>query len=276
MAKSPRNHKQKPSSTSPQKRQSKGGAASASLPPKTVSMLGLSALLLFGASACVPGQGQGQKRSKERWVTTENAQVDIDWDAVGEAYKKAEGPEDFERRVNEIYTGSEIISVAVQDEGERRQVVTGFFDRNVDGQVADAEKIFSIQRDVQSEEQGQYQIQGYGAYSHYRSPVWDIAAGMMLGSMISRAFSPGYRPMYGTPYVTPSSRRSTLQSQRTSYRKQNPQKFSRKGTNSRSGRSYGRNNRSFGGTRRSGGFGRRGGRFGAAADRGVKARVRLG
>lgn len=238
-------------------------------------MVGLSALLVFGTSACVPAPGQ--KRQQERWVTTQNTQVDIDWDAVGEAYKKAEGPEDFERRINEIYTGSEIISVAVHDEGESKQVVTGFFDRNLDGQVAEPEKIFAIQRELKSENQGQYQIQGYGHYSHYRSPVWDIAAGMMLGSMVSRAFSPGYRPMYSTPYVTPTSRRSTLSSQRMSYRKQNPQKFSRTGTKSRSGRSYGRNNRSFGGSRRRGGmgFGRRGGRFGAKADNGAKVRVRI-
>ncbi len=61
------------------------------------------------------------------------------------------GPEDFERRVNEIYQGSEVISVAVQDLDAKTQVVTGFFDKNSDGSVQDPEKVFSIRRDVSSE-----------------------------------------------------------------------------------------------------------------------------
>jgi hypothetical protein len=47
--------------------------------------------------------GCGDSRANDRWVTTEDASVDIDWDAVGKAYREAEGPEDLERRVNEIY-----------------------------------------------------------------------------------------------------------------------------------------------------------------------------
>lgn len=244
-----------------------------SLTPRFALTIGLATALGLSTVACGPQSGGNQ-----RWVTTKNTNVDIDWDAVGEAYKKAEGPEDFERRINEIYAGDELVSVAVADEGDQRQVVTGFFDKNANGAPEEAERIFAITRDITGEGKGQYQLQGYGAYHAYRSPMWDIASGMMLGSMLSRAFTPGYRPMYTRPYVTPTSRHATMRSSRSSYRAANPSKFSRKGTASRSGRRYGRSARGFGGSRRPrmrmGG--RRGGGFGAPAHQRVRTRVRLG
>lgn len=235
------------------------------------------ALAMFTA---LPACNDDRPRGNERWVTTEDTKVDIDWDAVGKAYKEAEGPEDFERRVNEIYTGDEVISVSVVDEDEKTQRVTGFFDQNTDGKVDDGEKVFSIQRDIVSEDKGQYQIQGYGPYAHYRSPLWDIGAGMLMGAMLSRAFSPGYSPMYSRPYVTSPARRSALMSQRNDYRAKNPSKF-RQGKSSKSGRGYGRKGGAFGGgspspskpratpTRRFGG-----GRFGARRSEGRRV-VRL-
>lgn len=233
----------------------------------------LLSLTVSGAVAvAVPACGSDKN---ERWVTTENTTVDIDWDAVAKAYKDAEGPEDLERRVNEIYEGEEIISISVQDLDEGSQIVTGFFDRNTNGMVEDAEKIFSIERTITPDQsEGSYHISGHGPYAGYRSPIWDIAAGMMLGSFISRAFMPGYTPMYTTPYVTPTSRHSTLRSQRNTYRQANPQKFQRK---SQSGRSYGKTGKNYGGGRstptvrtRSGG-----GRFGLRRPPGRKV-VRLG
>jgi hypothetical protein len=202
-------------------------------------------LTVAGAMAVAgPGCDPGSS-GNERWVTTENTTVDIDWDAVGKAYKEAEGPEDLERRVNEIYEGDEIISISVRDHDERTQIVTGFFDRNQNGQVEDDEKVFSIERTVAPEQgDGSYQITGHGPYAGYRSPMWDIAAGMMLGSFISRAFMPGYTPMYTRPYVTPASRHGAIASQRNAHRQANPDKFQRK---SRSGRAYGQKGGGFGG-----------------------------
>jgi hypothetical protein len=210
------------------------------------------ALLAVGLPACNGG-------GTDRWVTTENSQVDIDWDAVGEAYKQAEGPEDFERRVNEIYAGDEVVSVSVKDSDASTQLVTGFFDKDEDGSVDEGEEIFTITRSVTGEGSGNYQIAGHGHYAGYHSPVWDIATGMLLGSMISRAFMPGYTPMYSQPYTTPASRRGELVSQRNSYRAANPEKFQRA---SKSGRSYGRQGGGFGGGR-STPAPRGGGRFGA-------------
>lgn len=231
----------------------------------------------------VPTTGCGvQRKEQQRWVTTQNSAVDIDWDAVGEAYKAAEGPEDLERRVNEIYTGDELISISVADEGDTRQVVTGFIDKNQNGDPEEAEKIFSINREITGEGAGQYQMMGHGMYHSYRSPMWDIASGMMLGSMLSRAFSPGYRPMYARPYTTPVSRHSSIRKARSSYRSANPSKFSRtgrssnlsrKGSASRSGRRYGRSNTRFGGGRTR--IRSRGGRFGVAAHNRPRTRLCL-
>lgn len=227
--------------------------------------IGLAAVAALVVS--VPGCGGGSSpQGNERWVTTEDSTVDIDWDAVNEAYQKAEGPEDFERRVNEIYAGDEVISVSVHDVDEKTQEVTGFFDKDEDGKVADGEKVFTIKRDITGPEAAQVQIAGHGPYAGYHSPIWDIAGGMLLGSMLANAFSPRYTPMYSQPYVTPATRRGELMTARNTYRQQNPQKF-QQARQSKSGRSYGAKGSSFGGgsptpsrPRSSGGgrFGRRG------------------
>ena len=178
----------------------------------------------------------------ERWVTTQDTTVDIDWDAIGKAYREAEGPEDFEKRVNEIYLGPEVVSVSVTDLDAQTQEVTGFFDENTDGRVADAEKIFTIRRDIRGDE-AEVRIDGHGPYYGYHSPVLSIAAGMWMGSMMARSFSPGYVPAYSRPYVTSGARRGQLVAQRNAYRKANPNKAKA----SRSGRAYGRKGGAFNG-----------------------------
>lgn len=210
----------------------------------------------------------GGPQGNERWVATENTNVEIDWDALNQAYKDAEGPEDFERRVNEIYTGEEIISVSVKDLDDKTQVVTGFFDKDENGAVAEGEKVFTIQRDIVDPNKAQYAISGHGAYGYYHSPMWDIASGMLMGSMLSRMFMPGYSPMYTTPYTTSPAARGALASQRSSYRAANPGKFAK----SSSGRSYGSKGGAWGsgGSRSSGGGRSGGGRFGVRRPAGRK------
>jgi hypothetical protein len=191
----------------------------------------------------------------ERWATTENTNVKLDWDKVNEAYKNAEGPEDLEKRINEIYEGSEIISVSVQDVDAKTQVVTGFFDNDKDGKVSEPEKIFTIKRELKGSE-AQVQTQGHGPYYGYTSPFFSIASGMLMGAMLSNMFRPNYVPMYSTPYTTSGARASQLASQRSSYRAANPGRYSKP---SQSGRSYG------GGGKATGGGSRGGSRFGVAA-----------
>lgn len=214
----------------------------------------------LGITLVTGGLGVGcssDKEETERWATTENTNVKIDWDKVNEAYKLAEGPEDLEKRINEIYEGDEIISVSVKDEDDKTQVVTGFFDKNTDGKVDDAEKIFTIKRELSNGE-AKVQTQGYGPhYGYYTSPFFSIASGMLMGAMLSSMFMPSYAPAYRTAYTTTPARAQALSSQRSSYRAANPQRFSKPST---TGRSYG-GGKSTGGTTRS----RGGSRFGVRA-----------
>ncbi len=223
-----------------------------------------SALILAVASAGV-GCSTEKDNRVDRWATTENTNVQIDWDKVNQAYKDANGPEDFEKRVNEIYEGDEVISVAVADSTDKTQVVTGFFDKNKSGSVDEGEKIFTIKREP-TPEGAQVQTTGYGPYAGYHSPFMSIVSGMVVGSMISSMFMPSYVPV---AYVTSGSRVDSLHSNRNAYRAQNPSKFNK---TSRSGRTYGTpTNRQHTPSRpsRSGG-----GRFGLAR-RGRTARPEL-
>lgn len=186
----------------------------------------------------------------ERWVTTENTNVKINWDKVNEAYKAADGPQDLEKRINEIYEGDEVISVHVQDTDAKTQLVTGFFDKNTNGAVDDGEKIFTIRRDLTGEGAAQYQTMGYGPYLGYTSPFLSITSGMLMGMMVSSMFRPNYMPMYTVPYATPPARAVAISGARSQYRAQNPHMFQK----SQSGRSYGsKPPRSFGGGRVRGG-----------------------
>jgi hypothetical protein len=199
---------------------------------KTKLLAAALAVLVAAGPAC-----ESRPDRVERWATTENTNVKIDWDKVNEAYKQASGPEDLEKRINEIYEGDEVISVAVQDQDNKTQVVTGFFDKNSNGTVEDGEKIFTIKREPSGEGTAQVQTVGYGPYYGYHSPFLTIASGMLLGSMMSSMFMPHYVPVYyGRPYVTSAVRVSSLHSERSSYRASNPARF---GPASQSGRVYG-------------------------------------
>ncbi len=214
------------------------------------TILGLS--LAVGPTAC-----SSRDDGTDRWVTTENTNVAIDWNKVNEAYKAASGPEDLEKRINEIYEGSEIISISVKDDDTKSQTVTGFFDKDKSGTVDEGEKIFTITRNVTGEGQAGYQTQGYGHYAGYHSPLIGIASGMLMGAMISSMFMPRYMPM---AYTTSAARAGAIGQQRSGYRAANPSRFN---NTSKSGRSYG-GSKSTGGSR-GGGGGRGFGVRGAAA-----------
>ena len=199
-----------------------------------------------------------KRESTDRWTTTENTNVKIDWDKVNDAYKQAEGPADLERRINEIYEGDEVVSIAVHDVDAKTQVVTGFFDKNTDGQVDEPEKIFTITRVITGEGEGQYQPAGYGHYAGYSSPMFGIMSGMLMGSMLASMMMPTYVPVYSQPYTTNAARHGELHRQRSSYRAQYPERFAKK---SATGRSYGGSS----GTKRTPPRSRGGSRFGGRA-----------
>jgi len=212
--------------------------------PTLVSALLIASVSLSGLAGCEPRRDEGN----DRWATTANTNVEIDWDKVNKAYEQAEGPEDLEKRINDIYKGDEVISISVQDQDEKVQVVTGFFDKNTSGAVDEGEEVFTIQREIVGEEV-KYQTQGQGHYAGYHSPMMGMMTGMLMGSMMMSAMSPGYAPAYREPYRTNPQRTAELKNTRSP----------RPAKASNTGRSYNK-----GGGRPSGGGGRRGGggRFG--------------
>ncbi len=205
-------------------------------------------MLALALPACA-----NRDEGNERWATTENTNVKIDWDKVNEASKLAEGPDDLEKRINEIYEGDEVISVAVQDLDNKVQEVTGFFDKNASGNVDEGEKIFTIKREITGDGAAQMQTQGHGAYAGYHSPMLSIMTGMLMGSMMSSMFMPRYMPMYSQPYTTSAARSGQLRNQRSSFRAQNPGRFQSKAKASGSGRTYNKAPRGGGGGGRRGG-----------------------
>jgi hypothetical protein len=241
----------------------------------------------------------------ERWPegttsggTAENA-TQLDFNKVNEAYREADSPEDFEKRVNEIYEGDDIISIAVEDQDEQHQTVTGFIDRNENGSVDEGEKIFEIKRTPTEATAGtetttvshtaQYVTTGYGPYAYYTSPYYPLVwgTGIAVGAMAAMAWrGAAYAPYR---YATSAARVGALNSYRGNYRAANPQRFHNAGNRqaNRSGnRSARQSNRSMsrpsrpssGGFSRGGGGGFRGGggggRFGLPAGR-MAGAVRL-
>ena len=227
-----------------------------------VKHLAASLAILVPLTAIGAGCSDSTPEKTERWATTNNTNVKIDWDKVNQAYKDAAGPEDLEKRINEIYEGDEIISIAVLDEGAKVQTVTGFFDKNTDGKVEEDEKIFTIKREVTGEGTAQVQTTGHGAYYGYHSPFMSIASGMLMGAMLSNMFMPSYMPMYTQGYATNPNRVAQIQQSRSQHRAANPSKYQR----SQSGRSYNRPSSTSRPAGRSSGGGRMGGggRFGLA------------
>jgi hypothetical protein len=201
-----------------------------------------SALILALTAGAGPGCSS-ERETVDRWATTENTNVKIDWDKVNQAYRDASGPEDLEKRINDIYEGDEVISIAVTDQDDKTQVVTGFFDKNTSGSVDEGEKIFTIKREPTGEG-AQYQTTGYGPYAGYHSPFFSIASGMLMGAMLSSMFMPRYVPV---AYTTSAARADTMRSQRAAQRATNP------GRASKSGRNYGTGGTRSSGTRSGGG-----------------------
>src|SRR4051794_4039304 len=91
----------------------------------------------LAVSAC------GSQSESERWpdsatlARSDHTTVYIDFDKINEAYRTASGPDDFKQRVNEIYGGKEVISIAIDDHAAPVQIVTAFVDRNKNEAVDD-------------------------------------------------------------------------------------------------------------------------------------------
>ncbi|MDH4127568.1 MAG: hypothetical protein OEV44_02355 [Spirochaetota bacterium] len=172
----------------------------------------ITAFFMTGLSNC------GKDEKNKHWATTTSTKhqdLKLDVDAVQKAFENAKGPQDFENKVNEIYTGKEIISIAVQDKSKNEQLVTLYIDNNPqNGTMDEQEKILELKRVLNpgTNQVGYYRT-GYGPYGYYtyHSPVYYTATGALLTYMM-------YRSLYYRPYYTPIVRYSTITTHRTAYR----------------------------------------------------------
>lgn len=170
-------------------------------------------LVLFSLSLFLNCGGGGDK--KQAWGTGDygkSSGLKLDVDAVQKAFQEAKGPEDFEKRINEIYTGKEILSIFVENSGKDKQNVTIYIDNQPqDGQMQNDEKIITLNRDYNAgSNQVQYNRTGYGPYGYYSttSPLTYMATGALIT----------YWMMSRPTYYTPVTRYSTIQQHRSSYR----------------------------------------------------------
>ena len=148
--------------------------------------------------------------SYEEWAATDGAAGRINLDEVQQAFKDAESPTDFEKRVNEIYEGDGIVLIRVEQDGDYMNL-EGWEDLNNSKKIEDAsdDQLFSIVRNHNSE----HEVRGYGANSYYHSHFG--VGNFLFTYMLLGAFMP---PFGGYYYATPIHRYDTINRDRTNYR----------------------------------------------------------
>ncbi len=146
----------------------------------------------------------------DEWAATDGAAGRINLDEVQQAFKDAESPTDFEKRVNEIYEGDGIVLIRVQQDGDR-MVLGGWEDLNNSKEIEDTsdDLLFTIVRNHEN----QHEMRGYGANSYYHHGFG--AGDFLFTYMLLSAFSPGFGGYY---YATPIYRYDTISRDRTNYR----------------------------------------------------------
>ena len=152
---------------------------------------------------------------QEQWAETAGKAGQINLEAVEEAMKKSEDVTDFEKRVNEIYQGEEMILIEVKNEGTE-QHVSGYADLNNNLQIDyDADdKLFTFRRSGEGDKQ-RYSMTGYGVNSYYHHP-YPYGTNLLTTYLLVSALS---RPMYMAPvYQTTVAQRQSARSARASYR----------------------------------------------------------
>ena len=132
---------------------------------------------------------------REQWAETSGKAGQINMEAVDEALKKSENVSDFEKRVNEIYTGDEMVLIEVKNQG-REQLVSCYADLNDNSQIDqdEDEKLFTFRRWYDGNEP-RYETRGYGVNSychHPYSPGTNLLTTYLLVSALSRHSAPNY------------------------------------------------------------------------------------
>ncbi len=153
---------------------------------------------------------------REQWAETSGKAGQINMEAVDEALKKSENVSDFEKRVNEIYMGEEMVLIEVKNQG-REQLVSGYADLNENNQIDqdEDEKLFTFRRWYDGDNP-RYETRGYGVNSYYHHvypPGMNLLTTYMLVNALSRRTAPGYY------YSTIPSDVVVIRNYRTDYRR---------------------------------------------------------
>lgn len=153
---------------------------------------------------------------RDQWAETSGKAGQINMEAVEEAMKKSENVTEFEKQVNEIYQGEEMVLIEVKNQGTE-QLVSGYadLDSNLEINYEADEKLFTFRR-WYKDNKPQYSMRGYGVNSYYHHP-YPSGTSLLTTYLLVSALT---RPMYMTPvYHTTIVERRTTRDHRTSYRK---------------------------------------------------------
>ncbi len=115
--------------------------------------------ILVGSGAVGCG---GSASRQQDWFVTDIATGRINLDSVKDAFETSKDIGEFEKRVNEIYEGDNLVLIRVEDK-EFQKIISGFEDLNQSNAIEEAndDKLFSI-----TLEEKKYEVYGYG-YNHY-------------------------------------------------------------------------------------------------------------
>jgi len=158
----------------------------------------------------------GCSSKSKQWAETSGQAGRINLEAVEEAMKKSDDVSDFERKVNEIYQGKELILIEVKNEDNGKQLVSGYADLNEDNQIdyEEDEKLFTFTR---WSEGNSYrgEMRGYGVNNYYHQP-YSYSNNLFTTWMLFSALS---QPRYAMPiYHTTIADAGTIRGYRTAYR----------------------------------------------------------
>ena len=182
----------------------------------TQATVGLGALAMAGAVGCGDDEGKYNSGHVEAdWMETDGAAGRINLGEVQKAFKDAKDPSAFEQRLNEIYTGKNLILVKVKKDGDAMHV-SGWEDLDSSGTIEDEkdDKLFQI---TVNKEKKEYDVRGAGVNSHYHHHGSSSGfgggffTGYIMGSMMGNMMSGGM-------YMTPRSHVTVINNHRTTYR----------------------------------------------------------
>ncbi|HNB23092.1 MAG TPA: hypothetical protein PKZ32_11755 [Candidatus Melainabacteria bacterium] len=182
----------------------------------------LSALCVISTGLMVAGCSSGSR--SEHYVSSqpeiEVTSSKINLDEVQKAFFEAKGDDfksrmaAFEKRVNEIYEGKDVVSIDATRENNRL-VVTGYIDNKKEqGYQAGDEKLFSIEQTGEiANNDMPYRVNDYDGRVHYvgHRSIFDSPFVQML--VLSHMMN-----SWGGRYYTPYDRMGPLSSHRTAWR----------------------------------------------------------